>query len=196
MTAECKPLMSRDTRYGFSSYLGTTKYADTTVSAAVSRPNGDFLFAGQIGDLGVLTTNESFAEIDMGTQATGCAASSGEANHFNASTGFGCMATIVGLEGSGCPAEMDPGVSCGGPKSATYLGSKKIQDMRRSHGTSDIVVSGPDGILRLSASANATIWNACDVCSRRVSPSLSRSLPKIAPLRGGLLPAAYSEDLR
>jgi hypothetical protein len=164
VTDECKPLVTRDTRYGFASYLGTTKHTYTTVSAAVAQPNGDFLFAGQLGALGVLTTNESYVEIDMSGNATGCAASPGEADHFNASTGHACMATIIGLEGGGCPFEMDPGVSCGGPKSATYLGDKTVHDMKRSHGTGALVVAAPDGILRVSASANATVWNACEVC--------------------------------
>jgi hypothetical protein len=165
VTDECKPLMSMNNRYGFASYLGNRRNSSTFVSAGVSKPNGDFLFAGKFGPPGVLGTNLSFPRVDVTPEAKGCASNISLEGKYNDTAGSKCMSQVFTLEGAGC-VEGDPSASCGHPKSISYLGAGAAGDMARAITEGSVVVYGPQGVLKLNAYANVTIWNSCDSCKK------------------------------
>ncbi|EEH51983.1 uncharacterized protein MICPUCDRAFT_53436 [Micromonas pusilla CCMP1545] len=179
VTDECKPLTSPATHYGFASYLGNMYGVDTKVTSAVSRRDGDFLLGGQMGALNALGSNTSLAHTDLTEEASGCADTKNPMpGIFNESTGHQCMAQILTLEGAGCGYDGAPELSCGSPKSVSYVGSNATEHMRISNETGTLIIAGPDGVLGLNHEANAVLWNACAKCDGGVSN------PKCAPLCG------------
>ena len=59
----CRPSITKNTHYGFASYIGTTNLDSSALPTVVSKPDGNFIFSGKFGEVGLLGSNVSFPPV-------------------------------------------------------------------------------------------------------------------------------------